>query len=68
MNRGLAAVDQHRDAAGWASRTTSFTGTIVPSAFDIWVIATGRVPIVGVRGFFKFINQGTPFINRATPT
>ena len=35
-----------------ASRTTSFTGTTVPSAFDMWVIAT-----ILVRGDRSFSNS-----------
>ena len=53
MHRCLAAIDQHRDAAGMRqSRTTSLIGTMVPSAFDIWVMAT-----ILVRGPSSFSNS-----------
>jgi hypothetical protein len=35
VDRRLRAVDQHRTPRAWASRTTSFTGTTVPSVFDM---------------------------------
>src|SRR5215813_8661375 len=38
----------------WARRTTSFTGTSVPSMFDMWVIATSLV-----RGDSSFSNSST---------
>ena len=52
MDGGLRAVDSTGMPRACARRTTSFTGTRVPSMFDMWVIAT-----ILVRGESSFSNS-----------
>ena len=52
VHRALAPSTSTGMPRACASRTTSFTGTTVPSTFDMWVIAT-----ILVRGVSSFSNS-----------
>ena len=67
MHRRLAAVDQHRNAARMrAAAPTSFTGTMVPSTFDMCVIAT--ILVRGVEQLLELVDAGNCRRRRPAPT
>ena len=55
MHRALAPSTSTGMPRACASRTTSFTGTIVPSTFDMWVIAT--ILVRGVEQLLELVEE-----------